>query len=310
MPRIAYESQRFSPSSLKVIEQANAIAETYAAQGYDLTLRQMYYQFVARDLIANNQREYKRLGAILNNARNNGLMDWHHMVDRTRGVVTPPSWASPSAIMETAAHQFKRDLWAETGQRYRPQIWVEKDALENVVSRPADALRVPYLSCRGYVSQSQMWLRGREIKRQISEGYRPIVIHLGDHDPSGIDMTRDIKARLTTYATTPVEVLRVALTMEQIEELSPPPNPAKLTDVRAEAYIAEYGDQSWELDALEPAYIDNLIRSVIAPLIDEDAWQDGIDREAAERDRMSTIAERWIDIEENWGRIESVLDPE
>lgn len=308
MPLIEYLSQKFNRSSHLVIEQANEIARTYAAQGYDLTLRQMYYQFVARDLIPNTHRDYKRLGAILNNARNAGLMDWNHMIDRTRQQVAPPAWESPSQIIRASAQQFQRDLWTETGQQFRPQIWVEKDALEGVIARPARELRVPFLSCRGYVSQSQMWLRGREMQRQMAAGLQPVVIHLGDHDPSGIDMSRDIQDRLSLYADAPVEVRRIALTMDQVDELQPPPNPAKLTDSRAEEYIALYGDSSWELDALEPSYIDNLVREAIAPLVDAQAWRDGLDSEADERERMQEVAARWTDLDRHWDDVEAVLD--
>jgi hypothetical protein len=308
MPLMEYLPQKFNRSSLVVIEQANDIARTYSAQGYDLTLRQMYYQFVARDLIANNHKEYKRLGAILNNARNAGLMDWNHMIDRTRNQVSPPAWDSPSQIIRASANQFQRDLWTETNQDYRPQIWVEKDALEGVISRPATQLRVPFLSCRGYVSQSQMWLRGREIQRQILAGHSPVIIHLGDHDPSGIDMTRDIQERLSLYAGAYVDVRRIALTMDQVEELQPPPNPAKLSDSRAEDYVREYGDDSWELDALEPSYIDNLVREAVDPLVNSDAWEEGLAAEAAERERMKEVARRWVDIDEQWDDIEIVLN--
>jgi hypothetical protein len=308
MPMMAFVPQKFSRSSHEVIDRANEIARTYAAQGYDLTLRQMYYQFVARDIIPNEHKAYKRLGAILNNARNAGLMDWNHMVDRTRAQVDVPSWSSPSSIIDVAARQFKRDLWIETGQRYRPQIWVEKDALEGVISRPATQLRVPLLSCRGYVSQSQMWLRGQEMERQIDDGYTPVVIHLGDHDPSGIDMTRDIQERLSLYSGSPIDVRRIALTMDQVEELSPPPNPAKLSDSRAPDYVAEYGPDSWELDALEPSYIDRIVREAIDPLVDGDAWLVGLESEQAERDRMQQVAERWGDIDTQWDAVESVLD--
>lgn len=80
---------------------------------------------------------------------------------------------------------------------------------------------------------------------------RRVILHLGDHDPSGIDMTRDISDRLELFGAD-VEVKRIALNWDQIDEFTPPPNPAKLSDSRAGAYIAEYGDESWELDALEP----------------------------------------------------------
>lgn len=305
--KIAYRFTNFRNDSLQMIAQANVIAETYQRQGYSLTLRQIYYQFVSRDLLPNNQKSYKRLGSVLNDARLGGLLDWSYMMDRTRGIIRATAWESPSQIIETAAQGFQRDLWEITDQQYRPQVWVEKDALENVIGRPCDELRVPYLSCRGYVSQSEMWLRGREIGKQFSRGLTPVIIHLGDHDPSGIDMSRDIEDRLSMFAGRPVEVKRIALNMDQVEQYDPPPNPAKFTDSRAEEYVRTYGYESWELDALEPSVLDALVRENLEPYIDSDAWAEGEAEDAAMRSRMGDVATRWDEISDRWSEIEEML---
>ena len=307
MPRIAYETRNFRGDSLAIVQQASQIASEYAPRGYSLTLRQLYYQFVSRALIVNTDKSYKRLGEILSNARNAGLFDWDLMIDRTRGIRTAPAWDSPEQIVNASAEQYQIDLWSRTDQSYRPQVWVEKDALIGVIARPADELRVPYLSCRGYVSQSEMGRRGREIGRQRRAGYTPVVIHLGDHDPSGIDMTRDITDRLATYSEGYVEVRRVALTMEQIEAYDPPPNPTKLTDARAEGYVERYGYESWELDALDPAVIDALVRDTVSEYVDQDAWDEGLDTERAQREQMGNVAGRWDEISDRWSEIEELL---
>ena len=86
MPKITYKEYRLKQASLDIINQANQIIREYSAQGFDLTLRQLYYQFVSRDLIPNSQREYKRLGSIINKGRLAGLVDWNAIVDRTRNL--------------------------------------------------------------------------------------------------------------------------------------------------------------------------------------------------------------------------------
>ena len=124
-----------------------------------------------------------------------------------------------------------------------------------------------------------------------------IVLHLGDHDPSGIDMTRDIADRLQLFSRqAPIEVRRIALTMEQIEEQSPPPNPAKITDSRYAGYAAEYGDESWELDALEPQFISNLIRDQILEERDEEKWEAAVDEQEEEREQIQDIIDRWNEL--------------
>lgn len=300
--RIAYTQQRFHGKSRAVIDQANAICSEYQAEGYDLTLRQVYYQFVARGLIENTQQSYKRLGKIINDARMAGLIDWDYIQDRTRYLRQEATWSSAASIISGAAAQFKRDVWEVSNQHYRPEVWVEKDALVGVVARTCDELRVPYFSCRGYVSQSEMWEAGQRLAQHVEDGLEPVVIHLGDHDPSGVDMSRDIEERLEVFVGQPVNVQRIALTMDQVNQYDPPPNPAKITDSRARGYIRQFGRESWELDALEPRVLDALIRRAVDPLIDHDAWWDAVNEDNDTSERMFSVARRWNDLDANWAK--------
>jgi hypothetical protein len=125
------------------------------------------------------------------------------------------------------------------------------------------------------------------------------VLHLADHDPNGIDMTRDNKERLSMFAGTEIEVRRIALNMDQVRRYNPPPNPAKVTDTRFLAYAEKLGDQSWELDALSPTVIDGLIRSELDFMIDLSKWKK---REAAER-RNRTLLDK---ISKNWAKVKKV----
>jgi hypothetical protein len=308
-PVIEYVAQDFRASTLAIINQARTICEDYAAQGYELTLRQLYYQFVARGLLANSDKSYKRLGSIINDARLAGLLDWDHINDRTRYLRTSSTWLNPSEIIEASSDQFARNWWMVSRQQYRPEVWVEKDALVDVVARACQPWQVPHFSCRGYVSQSEMWRAGVWMLRHRKNGLIPVVIHLGDHDPSGIDMSRDIADRLRLFADGAVEVVRVALTMDQVEQYAPPPNPAKLTDSRGSDYVARYGYQSWELDALEPQVLVDLISEQIRLRItDESAWEQVQDEDADTRSRMRDVADRWDDLYERWTDVEEALD--
>lgn len=126
----------------------------------------------------------------------------------------------------------------------------------------------------------------------LDAGQAPVILHLGDHDPSGIDMTRDIVARLevfTDYAG--IEVRRVALNMDQVEQYGPPPNPAKLTDSRVGQYIAVYGLDSWELDALEPQVIVDLIEQKTLERRDADLWVEAAGVEAYHKQTLEESIE-------------------
>ena len=226
-------AKRFRQASLDTIATANDICAEYRAQGYNLTLRQLYYQFVARGLLANSDRNYKALGSTINDARLAGLMDWSYLEDRTRNVSGNfAGYNDPGQFLDSVADRYVEVLWE--GQTYRPEVWVEKEALADVVARATAVDRVPYFSCRGYVSQSEMYAAAKRFERRRDSGLLPVVIHLGDHDPSGIDMTRDITDRLALMSWGHVPVLRIALNMDQVREYNPPPNPAKITDSHLE----------------------------------------------------------------------------
>ncbi len=284
--------------TLDIVDQANTICEDYAAQGYDLTLRQLYYQFVARDLIPNTQQSYKRLGSIIDQGRLAGLIDWAYIVDRTRNVYrTDGDDTSPAEALARSAQDYARQLWAD--QPCHVEVWVEKEALAGVIERAAQETGVHYFSCRGYVSQSEMYSAGMRFQRlAVRDGKDNHIVHLGDHDPSGIDMTRDIIDRLTMFtgAQYAPEVHRVALNMDQVQQYGPPPNFAKVTDSRFEDYQRLYGDSSWELDALDPATLHDLIVDEVLTLRDAELWDEAHAQQETERDQLQEVSDRWYDI--------------
>lgn len=287
MPKIEYAPKKFSPATYDTIVTAEEIINDLGAQGYDLTLRQLYYQFVARGYIKENtMASYKRLGSVINDARMAGLIDWDAIVDRTRNLQSNPHWDHPKDIVDSCVTQFQIEKWAN--QPERVEVWVEKEALIGVVAVAARRLDVPFFACRGYVSQSEMWRAGQRI---IGYGVPTTILHLGDHDPSGIDMSRDIEDRLRTFTERDLleaypDMERLALNMDQVREHNPPPNPAKVTDSRAAKYRQEYGDESWELDALEPRLIDELITKAVLSHRDEELWAEA---EAKERKHVESL---------------------
>lgn len=295
MPRICYVAKEFAGRTLDIIEQANDILDEYAAQGFDLTLRQLYYQFVSRGLLDNVQRQYKRLGSIISSARLAGLVDWSRIVDRTRELKEEPHWRDPEAILEVCAKQFRLDRWLR--QPVWPEVWIEKDALMGVIGGVCAHLDVRHFSCRGYTSQSEMWVAARRLCDRAAAGQTPVILHFGDHDPSGIDMTRDIADRMRVFGLD-LEVRRLALNMAQVDEYGPPPNPAKVTDSRYGGYVLAYGEESWELDALEPSVLAGLIETAIESLRDDELWEKDESEEEGHKAALREAAGRWGEVTE------------
>ncbi len=271
MPLLKYVYQSFNTKSRALIEHANSIIATYAADGYDLTLRQLYYQFVSRGLLPNTQKNYKSLGDLISNARLAGLIDWDHITDRTRNLMGLASWSSPGSLVESCVNRFHLDRWAT--QDVRPEVWIEKEALAGVFARVCGEYDVDYFCCRGYTSQSEMWVASQRLIRYRDNGQTPMILHFGDHDPSGIDMSRDIRDRLKLFGAD-VKFDRRALNWEQVQEYQPPPNPAKATDARYKSYEEQFGDECWELDALEPNVLAGLVRDWVLSHRDEEKWKE------------------------------------
>lgn len=266
-----YKEITFRKATLKIIEQMNSIIDEYVAAGYVLTVRQLFYQLVSRAIIENTEKSYKNVASIVNDARIAGLIDWDAIEDRTRSFSGRARWQTPQDIFTGAAKQYHTDPWAT--QEERVFLIVEKEALSGVFGRLCHQYDIPLLAARGYPSASVV----REFAETTLNGNRDVkeitLLHFGDHDPSGIDMTRDLEERFDLFSGyARFKLKRLALNFNQIEELSPPPNPAKTTDSRFANYRRRYGESSWELDALPPDVLNAIALKEIQTCIDTKAW--------------------------------------
>jgi hypothetical protein len=290
-----YKAIKFSQPNLALIAKMNAIVTDLSAQGYVLTVRQLYYQMVSADHIENTMRSYKRLTSLVNDARLAGYMDWESIEDRTRAFDKRAAWESGRDILQAVAGQYHKNLWHT--QPNRVFLVVEKDALSGVFAGVCRELDIPLLAAKGYPSVSVVRdFVKTDILPAQEDGKECVLLHFGDHDPSGIDMTRDLedRIRLFTYGQG-VEVVRCALNMAQVKRFKPPPNPAKMTDSRFDGYEAKFGKSSWELDAMKPQYLNELVREHAMKYVDQEAWELRHAEIAATRARLKKLADAWKD---------------
>jgi hypothetical protein len=290
----AFDDYRPHRSTLDLIEKANRIINEYVPLGLRLTVRQLFYQFVARTLIENTQREYKRLADHISNAHDGGKIDWDAIEDRTRHVNFMYGWRDPADRIRSVARSYREDLWLK--QRHHVEVWIEKEALVGVIEAICEELRVPDCAHRGSASSSFVYAAGKRLAGISRLGRKPVVLHLADHDPTGIHITRDLRERLSVCARMPIEVHRIGLTLTQARPL--PPNTATDEDTRKPEYVREFGfEDCWELDALPPDVLVNLIRTNVEQLIDADAWNAALRREARNRKLLDRAAENWTKVE-------------
>lgn len=282
-----YVPKAFRADSLARIAQANEIIARYQDMGLRLTLRQLYYQHVAANLIPNTEKSYKNLASLVSDGRLAGLIDWDAIEDRGRVPETPGEWDSVEQIVRSAIRQYRCPRWQ--GQTHYVELWVEKQALAGVLAPLADEFHVTLMVNKGYSSQSAMHeAAGRFIEHGDRDG---VLLYIGDHDPSGEDMVRDIASRMETFGAA-ADVRKVALTRAQIDEHEPPPQPAKTTDSRFSRYEAEHGNESWEVDSLPPDVLERLVREAMDDVLDRDAMDALIAKEDADRELVRAAVAR------------------
>lgn len=279
---------KFQAKTLRIIQLCDEIVTEYMSKGLRLTVRQLYYQLVARGHIENTVKSYDNILVAVGNARMAGLIDWEGIEDRTRGFISNPHWLDGPHIMRSAASSFQIDMWEN--QEYRLFAVVEKEALAGVLEGICAKWDIPLLPSRGYSSLTT--LRDFAKGRIMGQGQKVVILHLGDHDPSGIDMSRDLEDRLRMFSRDTVDFHfeRIALNMDQVRKYNPPANPAKTTDGRFESYRQQFGVESWELDALQPEVMMELISRQADDYIDEAQWQSDMDRVAVTKARILELS--------------------
>lgn len=262
-----------------LLSEIDGIITQYQDINITLTNRQLYYQLVAGGIIPNADDVYKRICKFLTDARYAGLIDWSAIEDRGRKPHIHADWNSVSDLISDACYTYRLPRWKD--QDTYLELYVEKQAMESVLKPVANKYHIHFGYNKGYSSASVMYDLSKRVKTQLELGKEVKILYLGDHDPSGLDMIRDIAERTEEFLTksenrveafTSFEVIQIALNMTQIKKYNPPPNPAKITDPRAKWYIAKYGQSSWELDALKPELLMKLTETEIQKHIDMDKY--------------------------------------
>lgn len=289
------EPKNFRLETKILLKQILDVVTSYQQQGYRLTLRQLYYQLVVQNIFANQQKNYAKLSDLLGEARMCGLCDWNVIEDRIRVPKFPNEWEDINDAMHTIIEVYRRKRW-EPQEKY-VEVWVEKDALSGVLLPITDEYHVHLMVNRGYSSISAMHDASIRFRLAEQDNKECHLLYVGDLDPSGEDMVRDIKDRLVELRAH-VEVEKIALNREQVDEFNLPPNPAKTTDPRSRGFIDEHGESSWEVDAMPPASLDSLLRGKLEELLDREAYDTVIEEEEEDKTEMEKFGKEATEKEE------------
>lgn len=285
--------EKWTANPLEILTLADEIIEAYMDINIKMTLRQLYYQMVTDNHIPNDDIAYKKLSDLITDGRYLGIIHWDGIEDRGRPISKPLEFEDLSELMDVAFRSYRLPRWE--GQNYYIELFSEKDAISSILSPVAKKWHIPYSFNKGYASVTTMYSLFSRIEKAIIEDKNIAIFYLGDHDPSGLDMVRDIEERLGEFFDNrpelfelasfldKVEIVSVALTIEQIKEYGPPPNPTKLTDPRAKDYIKRYGKTCWEVDALKPDIMMGIVEDSIKKYIDIDKYEMWIEKEKEDK---------------------------
>ncbi len=286
------------PSYEEVVAEALDVFKQYDTA---LTLRQLYYRLVSRHLFPNTINSYKRLSRIMVQAREQRDVPLNCLEDRSRRVLGRGDTGYSSATdflkrrisgLRESWKEFRMPMWLD--QSNYVVVSLEKDALSRLVSDVANQYSVRTFPTRGYPSFTYVQRMASYIRNRL-KGKPTVVLYFGDFDPSGIDIERDLMERLGKYNAGDFKVVRVALKPDQIEKYSLPPMPVKKSDARSPSFVASYGNESVELDALDPLVLKTLVASSIAAHIDLEAWRK---KEEEIENLQLWIRKKLVDIEE------------
>lgn len=286
----------------EVIQHIKEIVSEYSEEGYVLTLRQLHYQLVSNNWIVNHDSAYKKLGNILDDCKYAGIIDWSDIEDRGR-VPYLPYWVNDvEHALNDTIDQYRIDR--QKGQENYIELWTEKDALSGILRRTTEKYHVHLVVNKGYTSSSAIYQAYKRYIERIGE-QKIIILYFGDHDPSGLDMVRDIRERLSFMFQNGLykkafgeekdalkglfTVLPIGLTKAQIRQYDLPPNPTKLTDSRASKYISQHGKTCWEVDALKPQVLTDIVEGHIRRNIDISAYEEMIAEETTGINRLTEI---------------------
>jgi hypothetical protein len=291
--RQSYLDIKFNHATMTFIGIIDKILTRYSNKGLTMTVRQLHYRLVTEGVMPNTKKQYKKLVKVVTDARMAGLLSWDAIEDRHRRWERRQHWESGQQYIDAVANSYHMDMWE--GQKFRPFVLIEKDALSGVFSSTCHNLDVPLLSCKGYLSASSSRdFATIDMRYSIADGQTPIVFHFGDHDPSGIDMTRDLQERLAIFLEIEEpQIKRMALSLEQVKRWNLAPNPTNPKDARFASYVRRYGRKCWELDAIEPEDLQSMCKRAIERLIDWDVWERRQKQIAAIEKRIRRFAKKF-----------------
>jgi hypothetical protein len=271
--------------SLELIDAMYEIAE----ECQPITGRGIGYKLFARGLIASMAiGEMQKVYRLLKEARERDIIPWEWIVDETRELEKVSTWKDPKAYVREVRRSYRRDFWNDQPQRV--EVWSEKGTIRGVLQPVLDEYGVGFRVMHGFGSATAIHAAADDY-----DGRDLVVLYVGDYDPSGLCMSEvDLPNRLERYDGDHVELERIALTRDQLAGLQSFPAADKAKDKRYAWFVKHYGKRCWELDAMDPNTLREIVEAKIDEnVLDEKAWERCRKCQEAEQQSLQTVLDAW-----------------
>ena len=272
-----YTDIQLSDEESDTLASIELLIEEYNDHGITLSPRQIYYQFVERGLVPNETEWCRHVEQVVATGRMLGRLDWDHIADRPLAVRAHHQFADPLDALTQLVENYAASLWDE--QRWKIEVWVEKDAMVSVVGPLCYEYHIPFYTCAEIVSLSEQRRAGDRARRIRNRNEKALMIHFGDYNEEMYARAeRNMQRTLRFSGGAPIEMRRIALTWDQVEEFKLPVDP------RSDRHNVNY-----EIEALDPVILDRNFRELVSDLIDEDAWDRALQCEAQGRREVEAM---------------------
>ncbi|MDP1797232.1 MAG: hypothetical protein Q8K78_07110 [Planctomycetaceae bacterium] len=243
------------------------------------TLRGLFYRVVSAGVLPSTDKEhYQKLGRVMTTLREAGVVPFSWLVDNVRATQKPSSWSGIADYADTVRNAYRLSFWDRLPEY--PHIIAEKDAIAGVLAPVCREYDVALSPIRGYVSLSF----AHEIASTWNEITKPITAYyMGDFDPSGFDLERDVRAKLERYCTRPFSWVRLGVNEADFDEFSLIELAPKQSDRRTTTFIREHGNRCAELDAIPATELRRRVRDSILNHVPAGEWERLQMTERAER---------------------------
>ena len=265
-----------------------AIAAEIALQENPITLRGLFYRVVSAGVLpSTDAKHYKRIGRVMTKLRESGVVPFSWLIDSLRSTVKPSSWSGVNDYVETVRDCYRKDFWASLPEYVH--IFCEKDAIAGTLAPVTREFDVALSPIRGYSSLSF----AHQIADEWNQIEKPITAYyVGDYDPSGFDLERDIREKLRRYCDVVFEWVRLGVLREDFDEFDLIRLDPKKSDKRYQAFVEQYGESCAEIDAIPATELRRRIQDAIESHVPSDEWERLQAVEKAEKETFGSFLDQ------------------